>query len=363
MTSLSASRWSLNPNPFRALSRNKLKDQLMKKIRFSLLALASLSLVTAASASTITENFSTNPWQNGWNVFGDTNLFGWDSTNGNLQVTWDSRQTNSYFYQPLGTILTKDDDFSLDFDLQLNDVGPADSFEFSFQIAVGFLNVDQAVQPGFLRGTGYNATNLVELAYFREDSLGDPATIYPTFIGKDGQFNYNPGGSDSLNYALTLGDTYHFTMSYASSNQTLLTVLSNLTTTATATVTQALGSTFSATPFTDFQVNAISINNYNESGQYPGYEGSVLAHGTVDNFALMLPPPPVQNLTGALSNGLWSVNFVGRTNWLYSLERSTDLQVWATCSPNLAGLDGSLTLSDTNAVSENAFYRVRADRP
>ena len=67
-----------------------------------------------------TENFSADPLQNGWQIFGDTNLFQWDSTNQNLDVTWDSSQTNSYFYNPLGTILAKSDDFSLSFDLQLN---------------------------------------------------------------------------------------------------------------------------------------------------------------------------------------------------------------------------------------------------
>ena len=71
------------------------------------------------AAATITENFSANPLQNGWQIFGDTNLFQWDSTNQNLAVTWDSSQTNSYFYHPLGTILTRNDDFSLAFDLAI----------------------------------------------------------------------------------------------------------------------------------------------------------------------------------------------------------------------------------------------------
>ena len=53
----------------------------MKKIRS--LALAGLFAFVAArsGATTIAENFTNNPLQDGWQVFGDTNLFQWDSTN------------------------------------------------------------------------------------------------------------------------------------------------------------------------------------------------------------------------------------------------------------------------------------------
>src|SRR6266850_5390148 len=106
------------------------------------LALASVSVFcfTPARAATLTEDFSNDPGQGGWKIFGDTNLFHWNSTNQNLDVTWDSSRTNSYFHYPLGTILARDDDFSLAFDLRLNDIGPADSYAYSFQIALGFLN-------------------------------------------------------------------------------------------------------------------------------------------------------------------------------------------------------------------------------
>jgi len=68
------------------------------------------------------KNFSANPLQNGWQIFGNTNLFQWDSTNHDLAVTWDSSQTNSYFYHPLGTVVTRNDDFSVVFDFRLNDI-------------------------------------------------------------------------------------------------------------------------------------------------------------------------------------------------------------------------------------------------
>jgi len=76
----------------------------------------------AARAATIGENFATNPLLRGWRVFGNTNLFRWNAAGQNVGVTWDSSHTNSYFYMPLGTILNRQDDFSVAFDLQLIDV-------------------------------------------------------------------------------------------------------------------------------------------------------------------------------------------------------------------------------------------------
>src|SRR5258708_31212578 len=95
-----------------------------RKIR--LLAIAGLFAVTVARSATITENFTNNPSQNGWKIFGVTNLFQWDSTNHALDVTWDSSQSNSFFYIPLGTVLTKNDDFSFSFDMKLSHAGTAD---------------------------------------------------------------------------------------------------------------------------------------------------------------------------------------------------------------------------------------------
>jgi hypothetical protein len=53
----------------------------MKKV--SSLAIASLFVLSTASASanTLVERFATDPALDGWQIFGDTNLFHWDSTN------------------------------------------------------------------------------------------------------------------------------------------------------------------------------------------------------------------------------------------------------------------------------------------
>src|SRR5436189_6431732 len=116
----------------------------MKKFRS--LAFAGLFVLSAAHATAITENFTNNPLQNGWQVFGNTNLFQWNSVNQNLAGTWDSSQTNSYFYHPLGTILARDDDFSVAFDLGLNDfvAGIDPQMPSTFPLYVSLLNPPEA---------------------------------------------------------------------------------------------------------------------------------------------------------------------------------------------------------------------------
>src|SRR5437868_12322529 len=104
---------------------------------------AAIWLATAlfSRAAMITEDFTKDPVAHGWRIFGDTNLFAWNATNHNLNVTWDSSRTNSYWYLPLGTILNRYDDFSIGLDLRLNDVatGANSSKPSTFELAFGFL--------------------------------------------------------------------------------------------------------------------------------------------------------------------------------------------------------------------------------
>src|SRR5690242_659345 len=142
----------------------------MKKIRFAAPALTGVLALSAilTQATTITENFSSDPLQNGWQVFGDTNLFHWNSTNQNLEVTWDSTRTNSYFYQPLGTTITRYDDFSIAFDLKLHDIasGVESGKTGPLEIGFGFLNFSGATNTSFMRGAYGSAPNVAEFGYY-----------------------------------------------------------------------------------------------------------------------------------------------------------------------------------------------------
>ena len=321
--------------------------------RFTLALFAALALGRSTSlAGTLSEDFTADPLQNGWKIFGDTNLFQWDSTNHNLAVTWDSSQTNSYFYRPLGTTLGKADAFTVDFDIQLNSL----QWNKTFQIAVGLLNISDATDPGFSRPLGYSP-NIFEFNYFPDsgDGFGDPnieasmtdsaaITNFPDFY-----FIY-----DTL--PMEIGTNYHVTLTHtAGAGFISATVFTNgqVYTTMPLFYSGAIG---------DFQLDTISVSSYSGAGQDPAYAGSILAQGTVDNFVVTLPPV-VRNVTGAFSNGLWQTQLGTYTGWFYTLERSTNLTSWSAVTPSVTGSGNTLTLSDTNAMTDKAFYRIHAQQP
>src|SRR5882672_10767691 len=101
-----------------------------------------MAVACSTHAAAISETFSTDPLARGWKIFGDTNLFRWNAMNQNLEVTWDSSHTNSFFRLPLGTIVSSNDDFSISFDLRVRDIaiGASSNKPDTFQIALGFVN-------------------------------------------------------------------------------------------------------------------------------------------------------------------------------------------------------------------------------
>ncbi len=321
----------------------------------SSLAAVVIHFASPARAATFTESFSSNPLQHGWKTYGDATLFQWDSTNQNLRATWDSSRPNSYFYYPLGTILSRGDDFSLSFDLRLADIGVGSDTNKggTFSIGLGFLNLAEATQTNFLRGTGVDSPDLAEFAYFWDSGFG--ATVYPTLVDTNRTFNYT-GSSDYAIFALAPGDWYHLAMNYTAANQTLVATVTNLAQTSGVRITQPI-----STNFGDYRVGSFSISSYSDAGQDPQFAGSVLAHGTVDNLSITVPGPPVQTVGGSFSNGLWQIEFSAQTNWLYTLERTSDFQSWTDVSAATRGQAGAFRLSETNRAIGKAFYRIRAN--
>ena len=329
------------------------------------LALASLFVVSAVSASTvsITENFTHDPATDGWQAFGDTNLFHWDSANQNLAVTWDSSQPNSYFYHPLGTTLTSTNNFMLAFDFQINDItsGLESDYPSTFQLAIGLLNNGEATGNGFIIGSGYQAADVVEFDYFPAFS-GYNASVSTPIISSENNFA-NIGFDVPL--TLSPGVHYHAVMTYTAINQTLHTTLSS-----NGVPVGPLQDTTLGAGFDDFNVDTISINSYSQAGQDTSvhtnadgstviYAGSVLAHGTVGKMSFGTPLPVVNVLAAAPGN----VQIGGTTNWIFTLERTADFQSWTEVSVPASGVNGAMTLTDTNPPTDKAFYRVRADLP
>jgi hypothetical protein len=299
----------------------------------------------------IEEDFSTDPAERGWRVHGAEELFRWDPAMQHISARWDSSMSNTYYYRPLGTILTREDDFQLRFELRLLDVevGLREEKPFTFQVAVSLLNLREATRPGFLRGTAEASPDLVEFNYFPDSGFG--ATISTILISSDNQFA--PGFN--FPFELTPGDLFRVEMSYSAREQTLETRMFRNGETFGPIRDVKLGE-----GFTDFRLDAVAISSYSDEGA----DGSLLAAGAVDNLTLVLPEPPIRGLTGGFSAGAWVAQFTGLPGWSYTLERSEDLRDWQEASSKVAGGGDSQHIEDLSPPRGNGsvFYRLRAER-
>lgn len=329
----------------------------MKKVILTALVLIGLSAVSIARAATFTDNFTTDPTQNGWQIFGDTNLFQWEPTNHDLAVTWDSSQSNSYFYRPLNNILTKNDDFQFSFDLVISNLtaGVNPDKPDALEVGIGFLNFDDATSTNFIRAA--DALNLAEFDYF--PYFVDPdfgainASVAPAIVSS----NYNYYAAFNTFFTMTNGVSYNVQSVYTSSNTTLVTTV---TLTGRTNILATAVTSPQVLPSDDFRVDTFCISSYSDIGDP---YNSLYGQGTIANVTFTIPPPPVQNLALSSSNGVWQTTFLSRTNWLYTLQSTSDLQSWQPASAVVSGTDSTLVLQDTNPPASQAFYRVSAARP
>ena len=311
-----------------------------------------LCITSHSRAAILSEDFSSAPVARGWSTFGDASLFSWNSANRNLEVTWDSSRPNSFFFRPLGTILGKSDDFGLQFDLRLSSIqaGVNAAKPSTFEIAIGFLRLASATNATFNRGTGQNSPHLVEWTYFPAADIIE-ATVSPLIVSSNNQF------IPSFNFpmAMPTNDLFHVALAYTASNQTLVTtMIRNGAAFGPIQNVKLPGS------FTDFRVDAVSINSYNDAGD--AY-GSVFARGTIDNLVITAPAPPIASMSARVTNGVYRVQFTGRTNWSYALERSADLLNFAVVQNVNLPATTNVVLEDAFAPGTNRFFRIRADRP
>jgi hypothetical protein len=314
-----------------------------------------LVIAWQARAATLAEDFSRDPRAGDWRVHGSTNLFSWNAGAQNLAVTWDSAQTNSYFLRPLGTVLATNDNFRVEFDLWLDDIaiGVNPEKPFTFELALGFIRLACATNASLQRGAGVNPVsgprNLIEFDCFADSGFG--ATIWPALLSSNGQFNYR-GLNDYVLAELVTNQWYHVTMVYSATNRGLVTtVLTNGQTFATH-------STRLTTNFNDFRLDAFAVCSYQDAGS----DGSLLAHGGVDNVVISIPDPPLVALSGTLTNGVWQGSLATRTNWLYALQRTENLLAWTPLGSTW-GNGEILTLTDSNPPAALGIYRVSTDRP
>jgi hypothetical protein len=307
---------------------------------------------TLAQNLALDQDFTTDPTAQGWAVAGDSSLFQWLPEAGALAVTWDSSQPNSFFHLPLRTCLTREDDFAFAFDLRLDDaaIGTTAGKQWSFEIALGFLNLPRATAPGFYRGTGADSPDLVEWDYFPA-SPSIAATVAASITS-----SANAWAADGFTWPhpLELGVTYRFRLEYRAATRTL-----SILETANG-VPTALTPAHLTADFDDFAVDAFAVSSYSDAGQDPIFGGSVLAHGTVDNVRLELPAPPIRRFAGVRDDRAWSGQFTGWIGWDYTLESSTDLTRWSPVAAPVPGTGLRQSLIDPTPPPHHAFYRLRA---
>lgn len=319
----------------------------MKKIRS--LAVASLFVlsVVTARAGTLVEKFTTDPALDGWQVFGDTNLFQWDSTSHVLDVTWDSTQPNSLFYHPLGVTLTTNDSFCVQFDLQLTNATVSGSGN---EIAIGLLHFSDATNADFNRANS-PLPDLFEFDYFPAfiyDGDSYPASVNATL--KDSQPGYAGFYVIYDNVTMDPAVTYRVVLIHRAGEGVITGAIY-----ANGVVVSTLPLGYGSAPVGDFQLDTLSVNCFTDDG----YGDSVFAQGTVDNLAVA-SPLPVDNINSIAAG---QVQFASDTNWLYTLEQSADSQTWTPAAPVVFGNGTNLVLQATNAPAGECFYRVRADLP
>ncbi|MDB6040538.1 MAG: hypothetical protein JWM99_4379 [Verrucomicrobiales bacterium] len=341
----------------------------MQKIRLLALTIAALVLpfhpvIGVAQIVAISENFDLDPLHSQWTVFGDADLFRWNSIEKNLEVIWDSARPNSYLRFPLNTIVTRHDDFSVSLDLLLNDIaaGANPDKPGTLQLAFGFQNSADAAKTNYYRGTGSDSPNLVEFSFYPDAGYGP--TVWPGIMATNSAMNYN-GPQDFGIFDLPLDVVMHIGLTYMASNETAsISITTNgvlvgpITSARLATNSVGFG-----TAFTQFKLDTFAISSYSDAGQNPAYAGSLLAHGIVDNVRLEFPASPVQELKGDRNNGTWNAWFLTRTNWNYQLEATEDFEMWTPIGKSISGNGGPLQLQETNSPAFGArFYRINAQR-
>ena len=333
---------------------------MLKNCLFLIGAICAAAFAQEPSRSFV-EDFASDPSSRGWQVVGDVELVRWNVSEQKIFVTWDSSRSNTFFRLPLGTVMTRRDDFEVSLDLLLTDfaAGVNPSKPGTFQLAFGFQNYADASKTNFLRAVPNAAPNLVEFNFMPDTGFGP--TIWPAIMSTNGAMNYS-GANDFNVFNLPTDQVMRVSLAYRASDETVATTITAngelvgpVTTAHLATNDVAFGK-----KFTNFKVDTFAIESYSDAGQTGPFAGSLLAHGTIDNVVITVPPPPILDIAGALRDGAWDVSFLSRTNWIYQLQTSDDFRFWQNVSDVILGNAERLIISDTNMERSSAFYRVSA---
>jgi len=291
------------------------------------------------------ESFATNPLANGWMLHGDESLFEWDAEAGALDVTWNSEKPNSYFYRPIGQTLTEKDSFAFTFQLTLNEVkaGHLDGQPYTFEVAIGLLNLETAKELGFMRGTGTDSPNLVEWDYFPDTGFG--ATVSPALASSKSEFS----AGFTFPAELTKGKVYTVHMGYDGSTGVLKTEMLE-----EGKPWKTIAEVKRKNAHAGFLVDTFSISNFTAKGS----ESSLLATGTIDELAIATSRSGPSFVDVHLDEGQWRARafVVAPDDW--QLQRSGDLRDWKSLDAVQKLSQFFMRFTDPEPVGRNQFYRI-----
>ena len=291
------------------------------------------------------ESFATNPLANGWMLHGDESLFEWDAEAGALDVTWNSEKPNSYFYRPIGQTLTEKDSFAFTFQLTLNEVkaGHLDGQPYTFEVAIGLLNLETAKELGFMRGTGTDSPNLVEWDYFPDTGFG--ATVSPALASSKSEFS----AGFTFPAELTKWKVYTVHMGYDGSTGVLKTEMLE-----EGKPWKTIAEVKRKNAHAGFLVDTFSISNFTAKGS----ESSLLATGTIDELAIATSRSGPSFVDVHLDEGQWRARafVVAPDDW--QLQRSGDLRDWKSLDAVQKPSQFFMRFTDPEPVGRNQFYRI-----
>ena len=318
----------------------------MKIIINLLLAIVFITIESSLSANNLHfETFDSDPLTKGWSVHGDKSLFEWDEDSESLRVKWDTERPSSFFYKPLGRVLTESNSFAFTFQITLDSVkaGYLEGKPYTFQVALGLLNISSAIDKNFNRGTGSDSPNLVEWDYFPDTGFG--ATVSPAVASDKSEFS----AGFTFPAELLIGKTYSIKLIYNSEERVLKTEMLEDGKSWETIQTVEISSDFSG-----FFVDTFSISNFSAKDS----ESSLLAIGIVDEVALVTSDT-LPKLFGVKINGSqWEAKSFLIEPEIWKVETSNDVLNWNRAILGSDSLNYFQYFNDTVTNKEFQFYRL-----
>ena len=318
----------------------------MKIIINLLLAIVFITIESSLSANNLHfETFDSDPLTKGWSVHGDKSLFEWDEDSESLRVKWDTERPSSFFYKPLGRVLTESNSFAFTFQITLDSVkaGYLEGKPYTFQVALGLLNISSAIDKNFNRGTGSDSPNLVEWDYFPDTGFG--ATVSPAVASDKSEFS----AGFTFPAELLIGKTYSIKLIYNSEERVLKTEMLEDGKSWETIQTVEISSDFSG-----FFVDTFSISNFSAKDS----ESSLLAIGIVDEVALVTSDT-LPKLFGVKINGSqWEAKSFLIEPEIWKVESSNDVLNWNRAILDSDSLNYFQYFNDTVTNKEFQFYRL-----